>query len=202
MSPFCAGMISGQLLQSLCPAPGACPSEAASVTNTSTSSDVAPSPPLRAGAERATSAAIQTVNVQPKLPSPCRGRPMWLIIGLITLSSPLAILLTQVCLYPWPCGLPLACAPGMRSLARVILPLLCKRCQNLSPQATRPPCGCRFLRCMCATLKSNCILSGTANSVAELMCSFAETFTGLCRDGSVRQQSRPPRPQEVASATR
>ena len=28
-------------------------------------------------------------------PQPCNGRTMWLVIGLLTLSSPLAILLTQ-----------------------------------------------------------------------------------------------------------
>ncbi len=44
------------------------------------------------GLRRALLAGLAAVDE----PQPCNGRTMWLVIGLLTLSSPLAILLTQV----------------------------------------------------------------------------------------------------------
>lgn len=84
----CPGMISGKLLQSLCPAPGACRAEL---------DGAPPAIPAEAGQGLATSAlkAGGTATGE-ALVQACDGRRMWLIIGLITLSSPLAILLTQV----------------------------------------------------------------------------------------------------------
>ena len=81
-------MISGKLLQTLCPAPGACPVELDSTADLGQSkrgASFTSNVSLRGGGAGA-AAIVQA----------CDGRTMWLIIGLITLTSPVAIFLTQV----------------------------------------------------------------------------------------------------------
>ena len=82
-----AGMISGALLQSLCPAPGACLAQ------------LGGAPPAVAplsGQELSTGLKAAGTAMGGSPLQPCDGRTMWLIIGLITLTSPIAIFLTQV----------------------------------------------------------------------------------------------------------
>lgn len=85
-------MISGKLLQTLCPAPGACPAELDSTEALGQS---------KRGASLTSDASLRGEGAgAAAIVQACDGRTMWLIIGLITLTSPVAILLTQVFFLP------------------------------------------------------------------------------------------------------
>ena len=86
-----AGMISGKLLEAYCPDNGQCDSQHQAPSGRRLLSS------LTGGILASAGKIIQARELTADPPvSECDGRMLWLIVGCITLSSPLLVLLTQV----------------------------------------------------------------------------------------------------------
>ena len=98
--PTHPGMMSGALLARFCPDTGQCVNGASSGPTRRLLRAVLM---LRGGDGAAGEAAAAGAGVgDPSgAPSDCNGRLLWLVVGVITLTSPVLVLLTQVCECGW-----------------------------------------------------------------------------------------------------